>query len=127
MIRFVFRSRWFLLLSLLLAALTVLPARAQELNAKQLDAVWAELIGNDDEGAKKAVAAVDPKKIHQTIAELDSTNFQAREAAAKSLEALGPVAAPLVEKKLQEKISLEVRQALEGVLQRIDDRDREST
>ncbi len=146
MIRFVFRSRWFLLLSLLLAALTVLPARAQELNAKQLDAVWAELIGNDDEGAKKALAgvvalskspktavpflkehikpvpAVDPKKIHQTIAELDSTNFQAREAAAKSLEALGPVAAPLVEKKLQEKISLEVRQALEGVLQRIDDR-----
>jgi hypothetical protein len=139
-------SRSFFASAMLLAALAVLPARSQELTAPQLETIWAELIGNDEEGAKKALAGLvalsksprtavpflkerlkpvtpaDPKKINQTIADLDSGNFQTREDAAKTLESLGPVAAPAMEKKLLDNIPLEVRKALEGILQRIDDR-----
>lgn len=140
------RSRSLLAFSLLLVGLAVLPAPAQELTAPQMEPIWADFIANDAEGCQKALAGivamakspktavpflkdrikpvppVDARKISQTITELDSSNFQTREAAAKTLEGLGPVAAPTMEKKLQENISLEVRQALEGLLRRIDDR-----
>jgi HEAT repeat protein len=140
------RSRSLIAISLLVTGLAVFPARGQELTARQMETIWADFIGNDEEGAKKAlvgivalskspkaavpflkerikpVPPVETQKISQTIAELDSSNFQTREAAAKTLELLGPLAAPTMEKKLQENISLEVRQAIEGLLRRIDDR-----
>jgi hypothetical protein len=130
----------------LLGVITLTAAPAQELTAKQLDGIWADFIRNDDDGTKKALQGIaalakspkaavpylkdrlkpvpvgDAKKINQAIADLDSANFQAREAATKTLESIGVVAIPAIEKKLGEKLPLEPQQRLEAVLQKIDDR-----
>lgn len=133
-------------LAVLMSGLTLASAPAQELTAKQLDGIWADLIRNDQDGSKTALQGVvalakapkaavpflkdrlkpvppaDPKKISQAVADLDSANFQAREQATRTLEGLGVVAVPAIEKKLQDKLPLEVQQRLEAVLQKIDDR-----
>jgi hypothetical protein len=113
--------------------------------AQQPDAVWNDWILHDEEGAKKARAGIrtlvaspqvampflkervkpvlpaDAKHIEQSIANLDSSNFQAREQASKMLEAFGVLALPAIEKKLGGKPSLEVQQRLEGLREKIND------
>jgi hypothetical protein len=138
--------RYVLIAPVLLGAMALTAAPAQELSAKQLDGIWATFIRNDQEGSKAALQGVvalakspkaavpflkdrlkpvppaDVKKLNQAIADLDSANFQAREQATVTLESLGVVAVPAIEKKLQDKLPLEVQQRLEAVLQKIDDR-----
>ncbi|OAI47908.1 hypothetical protein AYO44_08510 [Planctomycetaceae bacterium SCGC AG-212-F19] len=141
-----FAFRYLFTVPVLFGAMMLTSAPAQELTAKQLDGIWTDFIRNDEEGTKKALQGIaalakspkaavpflkdrlkpvpvaDAKKINQAIADLDSANFQAREQASKTLEAIGVVAVPAIEKKLGEKLSLEPQQRLEAILQKIDDR-----
>lgn len=110
--------------------------------AVQLDAIWADFILLDDDGTKKAHEGVkalirvpqvalpflkqrvkpaphpDGKRIQLLIADLDSPNFRTRDAATRELEKLGPHAVPALEKKLTEKLGLEMRRRLEQLLER---------
>ena len=64
----------------------------------------------------KSIAAFDPERIHQWIAGLDSDKFAVRQAAAKSLEAVGGQVQPHIQKALKAGISLEARRRLEQIL-----------
>jgi len=112
--------------------------------AKQVEAIWADLIQNDDAGSKQALAgmrslmaapqlavpflkerlkpvpALDAKRIEKCLADLDDNNFMIRDAAAKELEAMGALAAPALERKLQEKLVLETQRRLEGLLEKME-------
>lgn len=112
------------------------------LTAKQLEAAWADFGLNDDAGTEKAregiagmiatpklavpflkerlkpVPAPDGKRIQQLITDLDGKDFKTRDKAAKELEALGPLAAPALEKLLQEKLPLDLQRRVEGLLDR---------
>lgn len=112
--------------------------------AKQLDAVWADFGQNDEEGTEKALEGVramigapklvvpflkerlkpvpgpDAKRIQQCIDDLDGNDFKTREKAAKDLEAIGSLAAPALEKKLQEKLPLDLQRRVEGLLEKAD-------
>jgi hypothetical protein len=113
--------------------------------AQQPDSIWNDWIQHDDDGAKKAragirtlvvspqvavpflkdrvkpVQAADAKRIEQFIGDLDNSSFQTRDQASKSLESLGILALPAIEKKLAAKPSLEVQQRLEGLREKINE------
>jgi hypothetical protein len=115
-----------------------------KLTARQLEAVWADLIQLDDAGTKKAqdgvraliavphlavpfirervkpVPVPDQKRLGLLIVDLESSDFRTREAATRELEKLGPLAAPALEKKLTEKLGLETQRRVEAILQHID-------
>jgi hypothetical protein len=131
---------------ILLSATSVVaqPSTSDSLTPQQLEVIWKDLIRHDDEGTQKARAAIrsmiasppatlvflierlkpapvaDAKQIDKCIAELDSSDFQTRDKATKALEAFGVLAVPAMEKKLEQKPSLEVRQRVESLLQQID-------
>jgi len=112
------------------------------LTADQLNKVWADFAMNDDAGTQKAfrdiqamiaasklavpflkerlqpVPIPDAKRIQQCIADLDGKDFKTREQAAKELEKFGPLAAAALEKQLEEKLSLDLRRRVEGLLER---------
>jgi hypothetical protein len=112
------------------------------LTAKQLESAWADFGLSDDAGTEKAlegieammatpklavpflkdrlkpVPAPDGKRIQQLIADLDGKDFKTRDKAAKELEALGPLAAPALEKLLQEKLPLDLQRRVETLLER---------
>jgi hypothetical protein len=135
-----------LILHLIVPSAPCQTSKDAPLTAKQLEVVWSDLIKIDDEGTKKALSDVaalarqakvavpflkdrlkpvpvaDGKKIDQLIADLDGSNFQTREKAGKDLEALGVLAAPAMARKLQQNPSLEVRQRLETLLEKVDGR-----
>ena len=114
---------------------TGLPAK--QLDAKELERLWAELAGAD---ARKAYTAIwtlvsapeqavallkdrlkpapktDPKRIRQLIAELDSDKFAVREAAFKALQDLGLEAEPALRKALQEYPSADVQKRIDVLL-----------
>lgn len=114
------------------------------LTAQQLDEVWADLIQFDDAGTKKAqdgvraliaapqlalplirdrvkpVPVPNMKRIGLLIADLESSDFRTREAATRALEKLGPLAAPALEKKLEEKLGLETQRRVESILEHAD-------
>jgi RNA polymerase sigma factor (sigma-70 family) len=60
--------------------------------------------------------ATEPQRIPQLVADLDSARFQARQTAAKELEALGKLAEPALREVLARPASLEVRRRIEKVL-----------
>jgi hypothetical protein len=64
----------------------------------------------------QSVPALDPKRVAQLIAELDSEQFAVREAAAKKLAALGKRVQPALRQALEGKPSAEVRRRLDGLL-----------
>jgi len=114
--------------------------KEEPLTAKSVETIWTDFGNNDDDGAKKAakdtVALVgapqlavpffkdrlkpvphpDAKKVAQWLQDIDDGTFQAREKAAKELEALGPLVAPALERKLAEKLALETQRRVEGIL-----------
>jgi WD40 repeat protein len=62
------------------------------------------------------VSELDPKRVAQWIADLDSEQFAVREAATKELAALGELVQPALRQALKGKPSAEVRKRLEGLL-----------
>ena len=60
------------------------------------------------------------EQITQLIGELDSKDFKTRERATQELEKLGDVAAPAVQRALDDKLPLEMRRRLESLLQKLE-------
>jgi RNA polymerase sigma factor (sigma-70 family) len=112
---------------------------AAALQPKELDALWADLAGDDAARAFRSiltlasakqtvpylrerlqpVTPVDPKIIQQLIADLDSDNFQTRSKATKELEKLGEAALPALREVLAGKAALETRQRVEPILTKL--------
>src|SRR5262245_40787416 len=104
--------------------------KPSELDAKQLEALWQELAGDDAAKAYKAIFAlaespkqsvpflakhlkpvppVDPKKLDQLIKDLGSDKEKVSDAAVRELEKLGPLARQPLERVLEGKPNKEVR------------------
>jgi WD40 repeat protein len=115
-------------------------ASAGELTTAQLDALWTELAGDDAGKAYRALGTLtaDPAKvvpwlrerlkpavgfetvrIDKLIADLDSDKFAVRQQAADELEKLGELAVPALEKVLETKPSLNVRQRVDELLGKV--------
>jgi WD40 repeat protein len=109
----------------------------QELAGTMLEALWADLAGEDAGQGYRAVwamaaarhqgvaflrerlkpaAGVPPGHIRQLISDLDHARFAVRTAASKRLETLGEVAEPAIQRALAESPALEVRKRLEALL-----------
>jgi hypothetical protein len=112
---------------------------AANLSAKELDALWTDLAGEDAPRAYRAIRALvavpdkglpflrqhlrpapapDPKHLARLIADLDDDKFEVREKAARDLEDLGSSARPALRQVLAGRPSAEVRRWVEGLLQR---------
>jgi RNA polymerase sigma factor (sigma-70 family) len=109
-----------------------------KLTAKELDALWADLAGDDgakayaaarllradparslpflQERLKPKAAGPDEKKLKQLIAELDSDEFEKREAATKELEKQGRAAESALRAALAAGPSAEVKSRVERLL-----------
>jgi hypothetical protein len=108
---------------------------AQYLDRKQLDAAWSDLADDARKAhraiytlaacAKQAVpflaehlrpvAAVDGKRVEKLLADLDSEQFSVREAAAKELTDMGMQIEPALQRVLESKPSLEVRNRVRAI------------
>jgi hypothetical protein len=114
----------------------VAPA-ARELTEKQMKAAWDDLGDKDPAkalqgcailyGAKKAVPflkenlkykapELDEKRVAKLVADLDNDSFEVREKAEADLAAVGPAAAPALEKALRESPGAEVSMRLTRLL-----------
>jgi RNA polymerase sigma factor (sigma-70 family) len=60
------------------------------------------------------------ERVAQLIQQLDSNNFNARDAASRELEELGPWAVPLIREAIAKKPTLEATRRLEAILQKAD-------
>jgi DNA-binding beta-propeller fold protein YncE len=110
-----------------------------KLTEKELDSLWADL-ASDDGGTAYAASRLlradparsvpflaerlgpkgegpDQKKLKQLVADLDSDEFDRREAATKALEKLGPAAEDVLRAALAASPSAEARARLERLLQ----------
>jgi RNA polymerase sigma factor (sigma-70 family) len=113
------------------------PPASAELSPKELETLWADLVGEDATKAYRAmralvaaptrslsflrqhlrpVAAPDPKRLARLIADLDADSFTTREEATRQLERLGRLARPALEQALAGQPSAEVRRRAEGIL-----------
>jgi WD40 repeat protein len=123
--------------------LSHLPQRAKsaELSAADLESCWKGLAGDARAGylaigrligsPKQAVAMLtqrlqpapkgDAQRIAQLIEDLGSDQFKTRDAATKELEKIGEAAGGALEKALTAKVTLEIRQRLERLLELLDD------
>jgi RNA polymerase sigma factor (sigma-70 family) len=117
------------------------PAKAAALTAQELEVSWADLAGEAQtayraigrlRSAPKQAAALlgerlkpapsaDVERIQAFIADLDSPQFKTRDQAMKELEKLSGVAEPALQKALAGKLTLETRQRIELLLQKLDD------
>jgi len=122
------------------SALHLAEPPAKEPGAKELDALWAALSGDDagkaqhavwamadapkqavpflgkDRKRLKAIVPPDEKQVRRWIADLDSDDFATREAAVKELSRLGELIEPIAKNALASKVPLETRRRLEGLL-----------
>lgn len=110
------------------------------LAAEQLQSLWADLAGGDAAKAGQAVRtlaagakdsipflagrlkpapAVDPKKIEQWVADLDSSSFPKRTQAAQEIAKLGELAKPALKKVLDAEPSPEMRRRVEPLLEKL--------
>jgi RNA polymerase sigma factor (sigma-70 family) len=113
------------------------------LSAKQLQALWADLIGTDAGRAYRAMwqMALSPKRVlpflaerlhpitplderqqkqvERLLADLDKESFTARQQAEMELEKMGPAIESALRKALEGKPSLEVRRRIETVLEKV--------
>jgi hypothetical protein len=115
--------------------------RPAELGARQLEARWTDLAGDDAARAYRAIQelaaapgqavpflnarlrpapVVEPKQLAPLLADLDSDDFAVREKASAELEKLGAGVEPLVREALAGKPSPEVRRRLESLLEHLD-------
>lgn len=123
------------------AALKREPApAAANLTAKDVEALWADLIADDAGKAGRSIQTLvaaaklatpllseklkpatppDVKKINQWISELDSTDFKKRTLASVELEKLGELALPALRKVLETRPSPEVRRRVEPLLEKL--------
>jgi WD40 repeat protein len=122
------------------AASIATPVQMGELTAAQLDALWTELASDDAGKAYRALGTLtaDPAKvvpclrervkpavgfetarIDKLIADLDSDKFAVRQQAADELEKLGELAVPGLEKVLETKPSLNLRQRVDELLGKV--------
>jgi WD40 repeat protein len=67
-------------------------------------------------------AAVDPRRLSRLLADLDSNRFAAREKAMQELEQLAELAGPALQKMLANQPSPEVRQRVEKLVAKLDQR-----
>jgi uncharacterized protein with WD repeat len=117
------------------------PAKDLKLTAKELDALWSDLAGDDARKAYSAVrnlraapadslpflrdrlkpkpAGADAKKIADLIADLDNDEFDRREKATKDLEGLGRAAESAMRKALAGSPSAEAKVRLGKLLDRL--------
>jgi hypothetical protein len=123
-----------------LAPLKPAPRPALELSGKDVESLWAALAGEEAEKAGQGIQklsgaprqavplfrdklrpapAVDPKKIAQWIADLDSEEFEARQRATQELEKLGDLAVPALTKLAADPPTLEARKRAEQILERL--------
>jgi RNA polymerase sigma factor (sigma-70 family) len=116
------------------------PPAAADLSPRELEALWADLAGEDAPRAYRAIrvlvaapgqaipflrkrlrpaAAPDPKQLARLIADLDDDEqFAVREKATRELEKLGRLARPALQQVLAGSPSPEVRRRVERALQR---------
>lgn len=115
-------------------------AEVVELKAKEVETLWADLIGDDAIKAGqsilklasapkqttpflstqlKSAVPVDVKKIDQWVADLDSANFPKRTKASAELEKLGELAIPALKKILAGQPSPETRRRVEPLLEKL--------
>jgi hypothetical protein len=112
----------------------------RKLAAKELDAMWADLAGDDVARGYRAARTlladpvdavpflelrlkpklVDPKRIAKLLADLDSDRFEERTKATRELEALGESAEADLRQALAGRPSAEARRRLEGLVQKLD-------
>ena len=113
------------------------------LSARERDACWADLSGEDARKAFRAihilaaspaqalpllrdrvkpVPSVEPKRISKLLEALDSAEFGKRKAAAAELEKVADGAASLLRRTERETKSAEVRKTLRGILEQLDAR-----
>jgi hypothetical protein len=109
-------------------------------SAEELDVLWAALGSHDARKGYHALcgfaqwpevsvsflekrmfllAVLDPRRLSQLLADLDSEQFTVRQKAAEELESMGTAAVPGLEKALESNPSLEVRRRLEPLLEKI--------
>jgi WD40 repeat protein len=117
------------------------PVLKEKPSVEELRRWWGALAGDDAETAFQAIrqlvaapeqtlpllrqhlkpiAAVDAKSVRRRIDDLDSDNFEQREKAADELEKLGEAALPSLRQALEGRPSLEVRQRLRSLIERLD-------
>ncbi len=110
-----------------------------DLQAKDLDALWNDLVGDDAVRAYRGIRSLaaaskqaspflsakvkpatppDIKLIDQWISDLDSTIFAKRAKAAEELEKLSELAIPALKKVLTSTASLEMRRRVEPILEK---------
>lgn len=113
---------------------------AIELSAKDVESLWAVLLGDDAAKAVQSIrqlaaapkqvvpflterikpaAPVAPQKLEQWLRELDSESFAVRDQATRELEKLGELAVPPLEKVLASQAALEVRKRAEQLLEKL--------
>lgn len=116
-------------------------APPKPLDAKQLEAMWANLADSDAAKAYVAICALaerpgqavalfrrhlkpvpapDAGKVARLIKDLDSSKFPEREKAMKELRNLGVLAAPALREALKNKPTLEARKRLDELLQALE-------
>jgi WD40 repeat protein len=117
-----------------------LPAGERRLDPDAADRLWADLAGADAEQAfaamrdlwgapadavallkrrLKPVPAVEPERVAKLIADLDAKSFSAREKAAAELEKLGDLIKAAARQQLAKGSTLETRQRLEKILDKL--------
>jgi RNA polymerase sigma factor (sigma-70 family) len=115
-------------------------AAAKDLGRGELDRLWADLAGGDARAAHRAIhalaaapaqavpmlkdrlrpaAAVEPRRLQQLLADLDSDRFAVREAAAQELTQLGEQVETALRQVLQYRPSAEVRKRVQGLLEAV--------
>ena len=97
---------------------------AAEDAAKAYRAVWTLAVSTGQaiellEGRLRPTPVRDPKRVARLIADLDSDEFETREAAMKELAKAGPGAAPALRKALAGSPSAEVRDRISQLLKRL--------
>jgi hypothetical protein len=111
------------------------PEKTKDLGPKELDMLWSDLAG-DARKAQQALftmaavpkqalpflaehlhpaAQVDPKRVDKLLADLDSEQFTVRDAAARELDGMGPQIEPALQRVLESKPSLEVRNRVRAI------------
>jgi WD40 repeat protein len=116
------------------------PRAAAELDAKEIETLWADLAGSDAIKAGKSIQAlasapkqstpflggqlkpaapIDVKKLTQWVADLNSGNFKARNVATNELEKLGELAIPALKKVLAGQPTLETQRRVESLLEKL--------
>jgi hypothetical protein len=107
----------------------------QHLNPQQLDAAWVELVGDARKAHRtiytlagvpkqalplltehlRPVATVEAKRVDNLLADLDRERFAVREAAARELTSMGEQIEPALQRVLENKPSLEMRNRVRAI------------